>query len=343
MWSICVSEWQCIYSYGSSMNKTNIANLNIPADQLERIGRWLNANPRKALFVILLLLMLKSGFAIEYINISQSYLPGALAFPIPSGYYSSGIGNIILFNMFGMDSTIEWISLHVFLITIALLFLSFLCLRSRYSVVLFLVCVSAPATYTLLHTIGKYDPFTYAGASLLGLFTVGPTGVLGVLIMALGNPEMALVTSFCLAILSRCREFGYLKRTAYQCASVTILYFLTIKVWHVTNGLVADRALMLPVFLLRSISNWITDPLNYFWSLGGVAWLLYICFGLRFRGRNRLMFCLSGIAVPLLMTLITTDGPRVFSLLSLPVLLIASKKIIDNFIYLFIHKRFPPD
>ena len=124
MWSICVSEWQCIYSYGSSMNKTNIANLNIPADQLERIGRWLNANPRKALFVILLLLMLKSGFTIEYINISQSYLPGALAFPIPSGYYSSGIGNIILFNMFGMDSTIEWISLHVFLITIALLFLS---------------------------------------------------------------------------------------------------------------------------------------------------------------------------------------------------------------------------
>ncbi|MEI8082398.1 MAG: hypothetical protein WCI74_11190 [Actinomycetes bacterium] len=191
---------------------------------LAGIGRsWMGLSALVQCALVVALLLVKNGVDIELRNVQEAYIPGLQAFPKPTGYFSSSLGNTALAYALGADSTVKWVALHVVLVAAALVLALVMATRTSIAVRsdTLLLLASATAAAAVMISIGKYDPLTFLGGWTI-VMARGPwmSGV-GALVMALGNPEQAVVAGACLLVVSLAKEFAGWRRRAIWSLAVS--------------------------------------------------------------------------------------------------------------------------
>lgn len=289
-------------------------------------GRWwFNASLGLQVAFLASVLLIKNGLSLEIPNARDAYIPAQLALPAPSGYFSASLGNLVLARVLSVDTLREWMLLHGALVVLALFMAALLASRSLIAPrpVLLIVLVSSVAFATLFQTIGKYDPVTLIGACLFALARTCPAAALGAAVMVLGNPEQAILATLCLVILSLAPDFREWARRAWVGLAVTTIMWVPIQLWMLDGG-VDSRLRSLDYFLGLSFGNFLRAPNIAVWSWLGVGWLIVLSLIWATSGRTRLALVVSILAVPVAATMVTADGARVYGLIALPALTVAS-------------------
>lgn len=216
--------------------------------------------------------------------------------------------------------------LHVVLIAICLILGTSFALRKQdlNRTTALVVIFSATATVTLLQSVGNYDPITYIGCLVLIFGRHKITWAAGALILALGNPEQAILCSVSLVILSQSQIFSAYRQKAVLSLLVSFIVWLVVMGWMFAYGVRENRLGLLPYFAGLAFENFLSNPPAHIWSWYGPAWILVISLMLSLCGRTRWILFVSLIALPGVATVITVDGARVFGILSFPVLLVTS-------------------
>lgn len=289
-----------------------------------RVGTWwLRSTFHFQMIFVCTFFFLKNGIVTESDNVKNVYLPSALALPDATSYWSASVGNQIIARIFQIENVTSWIFLHSVLIIMAIISCA-LYVKSEKEIprgFLLLVLASLPASVTLVATVGKYDVLTYIGAFLISIPEGRLLPLVGVLIMALGNPEQTIMAMICLIVLSSIPKFEPLKETAIWGLAIAMTWYTLIQIWMISTGVVGNRITMLPLFLTTSISNFMVSPLSSIWSWYGVLWLVIILIFVNSKRQTRIRIFLSVVAIPGFCTLVTADGARVFSLIVAPAIL----------------------
>ncbi|MEZ5117533.1 MAG: hypothetical protein R2737_14830 [Candidatus Nanopelagicales bacterium] len=261
----------------------------------------------------------------DYVDAEDSYLPAALAFPRPIDWFSGSVGNLTLARIIGVDTPRSWIQLHVVLVAAAIAAGLILASRARLTdrATTVLVLFSATATPALLWSVGRYDPLTYVGACLIVLVPSRSSAVLGALVMALGNPEQAVVACAALLILSGASAFRDWRRVALTALATSGTVWLAVQLWLSLNGVGRSRLTVLPEYLGASLHRAMDNPATFAWSWLGVGWLLVLALLVVSPGWSRLWIGASVIGLPALATVLTLDGARVYGMAVLPAYLVA--------------------
>jgi hypothetical protein len=270
--------------------------------------------------------LIKNGFNAEVGNIQDAYLPASQALPKPTGYFSASLGNLILAKIFKINSVESWIILHLIILIITFAIILWIVYRSTQTdqSILILMIFSLTSFSTLPGSIGKYDVITFFGGVLLVLSTKTSTSVLAISIMALGNPEQAILASVCLFVLSLNKVFDFCKSKAKLSMSVSILIYLVIQGWMLSNSMVSNRITLIPYYLNLSISNFVNSPLNTLWFWMGIGWITILTVIFYFDGKERMKILGSLILIPATATILTVDGARVYGLIILPSFMVVS-------------------
>lgn len=293
---------------------------------LERLGgRWTRLGWPMGALVVVLLLVLKNGITVETFNVRNLYVPGVIAFPEASGYYSASVGDVLLAKVLGATTVNTWVALHVVLVLVALIVAVLLVVRSDLAPpgALLLVLAGSSAATVMVGTVGKYDPLMFLGGVMLVLGRRGIVSYLGAVLMALGNPEQAIVACLCLLILTGIEEFKAWRRVALVSFALTAGIWVVIQLWMAQSG-VEGRVTLLPFFLFMSFQHFFLNPTGSICSWLGIGWLVVLGLTVTMRGRARIIMLVSLVLVPMLVTVITADGARVYGLTVLPAFLLAA-------------------
>ena len=228
--------------------------------------------------LVVALLLVKNGVDIELRNVQEAYIPGLQAFPKPTGCFSSSLGNTALAYALGADSTVKWVALHVVLVAAALVLALVMATRTSIAVRsdTLLLLASATAAAAVMISIGKYDPLTFLGGWTI-VMARGPwmSGV-GALVMALGNPEQAVVAGACLLVVSLAKEFAGWRRRAIWSLAVSLFVLGAIQLWFIASVFHSSRLSMVPYFLGDSIASFVTSLDTELWSWFGAGWFLVL-------------------------------------------------------------------
>jgi len=292
------------------------------ADSLGK--KLLRANPALLFLLLFLTLLAKTGIHVETANIAGSYLPTAQNFPKLTAYFSASIGDNLLAKILHVTTVAQWIYLHILLIGIcfATIYMTSLKFGKGASNAFMIYMFSLSATASLLMTIGKYDPITFIGATILASGSSSAQLILGSAIMCLGNPEMSVVAALLTKAISYDRDFRHLKHSSNILLTTTIIYCLAINMLLIQSGVQRSRATLIPFYALQSLVSVVQNPLRYTYFLYGITWIvLLIALHLLIRNSGSVRPMLLGgfIAIPLVFTFITADGTRVFSLITMPI------------------------
>jgi hypothetical protein len=296
------------------------------------LWRLVCSMPIFAQFAILLaLLLLKNGWNFEDENIERAYLPAAKALPLPDSYVSSSLGNLIIARLLGIESVYSWQLLHLSLIFLAFTIIVWHASRSSRKTTFVLVLIfSAPATSSVLNSIGKYDVFTYLGGYLLVASTKKRYVVTGSLLIALGNPEQAVFCSLCLFLLSISKRYRTWRISSLYSIAIAVLCWIFIQTWMLSQGVWSNRISIFPVFLEKSLGNFFSDFLGNIWSWHGLLWLPLLTLILIVDRRTKITLLTVLIVIPGSLSITTADGFRVASLVSFPILMIVVSDLLQN-------------
>ncbi len=301
------------------------APIGLAFSSLRRLGRlWLSAPWPAVAALASVFLIVKNGVTVVEGNITNFYLPAALALPLPKGYYSGSLGNLLIARAMGVEDSPTWIWLHVGLVVMTVVIGLALAFKTRLASgnIVVLLLLMAPGINVLFGSIGIYDPITVLGALLLILSNRLPWRVLGAFLMALGNPEQALLAAVCLLILTYFDELRSWRTTAILACGIAGGWCLVVQVWLAAGG-AGSRLVVLPYLLGQSLTNLFNNPGFWIWSWLGCGWLVVLAVAFSCRGRNRAVAVAALILVPMITTELTADGARVFGIIVLPGFLVA--------------------
>jgi hypothetical protein len=302
-------------------------------DTMESLGRRYCALPAWAVASALsVVILVKAGMVAETANIRDAYLPAAEALPAPSGYFSASVGNLVIGRVLGATSVPSWVVLHAVLVALAMgtAYVSVSRGAARppnYGLLLAAIMAGAAG---LTVTIGKYDPLTFAGAFLLACSPGWRLAAVGALLMALGNPEQAVVASACLLVLTFASPYAHRRTRAWLGVGASAITLTLVHVWFLVFGQYGNRATALPGWLLKSLEQRWSEGVAGVWSWYGVGWLLVAAVLMWLRGRERWLAGASLVLIPMLVTLVTVDGARVFALCALPAFLVAVAGVLSD-------------
>lgn len=293
---------------------------------LSRVGDfWLRRSYFQQIALVLVLLLAKNAFDIELRNIQEAYLPGAQEFPQAVGYFSASFGQVIIAYGLGVTTTTQWVVLHAVLIAVSLGVAFYLISKAdpeRRSFMI-LVLASATATPSLFISIGKYDVITYLGAVILALARTLPGAAVGAFIMASGNPEQAIVAGGALFVLSLAQEFRQLRVRGLLAALVAAAAWLGVQVWFRSSEMTSGRLELIPEYMNESITRLLASPGTSVWAWMNTGWFFVFLFILCASRSSVKWLLLALVGIPGVVTVITADGGRVFSLVALPAFLSA--------------------
>lgn len=197
------------------------------------ISNFLKLSNIKFTLLLTVLIVLKNGvhpIGAEWIN--WVYLASA-NFPKATNYMSNSVLPMYISSLLEYPShLIWWISFTL----LTILFYIFLFIRIKdiyglnYKIAL-LSFLTFPFTYTPLYYIGHYDLFTIFGALLAGLTRKKTIVILGVCFAAGANPEQALVTSLCIALLSIGTKSKWHRFVAMVWFSFSVLSLVLLKLF----------------------------------------------------------------------------------------------------------------
>jgi hypothetical protein len=305
----------------SSIQRTN----NKIFSTFSEIGKkFLQLSLISKILILTLLLIIKTDINILSANIRGAYLPAANSLPIPLGYFSESLGNLILVRIFQISDERSWILLHI-LILIGFLLVVILILNSNkiFDNGLFLLIIfTTPALSAVLQTIGSYDSVTFFGSLLFVLLKSKIGTVLAAFTMVLGNPEQALIAFLCVFVLTFIPNFKDWRLRSVIAIFTSTLFWFIIQIWMWINNVKATRFTLIPHFIDLAVAKFWSDPAGSVWSYFGIFWLIALYIFFIFSGRNRKLLFTSLIFVPLVATLLTADGSRVFALISFSTLFI---------------------
>lgn len=293
----------------------------------EIIGsRYLNFSFLATVFILLLINLIKSDMNILNENIKAAYLPAANQLPRPLGYFSESLGNLILARIFRISDEQGWVILHFVIIFLVISIVSFI-IYSKKTLnrrLMVLIIFSTPAFPSMLQTIGSYDVFTFFGCALFVLLESKIGTFVATLIMVLGNPEQSILVFICVFILSLIPSFQDWRKKSIIGICTSIPLWMLIQIWMLIELVPATRLILIPNFIDLAIMKFWSDPLLNLWSYFGVYWIAIFIINSYFNGKERKHFLISLVIIPLIATLITADGQRVFALISFPILTITS-------------------
>ena len=304
----------------------------------EKIGnRYSNFSFLAKVSILLMINLIKNDINILSANIKAAYLPAANHLPRPLGYFSESLGNLILARIFRISDEQGWVILHFVIIFLVLGIVSYILHSKKYlnRKIMLLIIFSTPALPSMLQTIGSYDIFTFLGCALFILLESKIGTFIAAFIMVLGNPEQSILVFTCVFILSLIPNFREWREKAITGISTSISIWILIQIWMFAEHVPATRLTLIPNFIDLAIMKFWSDPMLNLWSYFGVYWIAIFIFNSYFSGKERKLFLISLLLIPLIATLITADGRRVFALISFPALTITS--------YQFWNKKIRPE
>jgi hypothetical protein len=296
-----------------------------------RISRFFNqGNFAVVAMALVLLTAIRSGIRIAY-NL-DIYRADSLAFPKIDAYYKSSLIMPITTKLFGLDSSSKWITFYGLVTAFTILFVSFLVFRlnATHNTRLLLALVLFSQLQVIMFTeLGKFDLFLILGSIILIFGKSLPTQLIGALAITMGNFEQSIVLLGALALfsISTDNQLSF-KRYAFIGATAVAFQFFALNAaynsWSAVGG--------------DSRFNWLTG--NWFrffkanlaslptliYSGYGACWLLivfYISKGST--TKNKLIHFSCLILIPLVLTLTTFDGTRIWVIISAPLLLVVIK------------------
>jgi len=293
-----------------------------------RISRFFNlGNYVVVAFIIFFLTTVRSGIRIAY-NL-DIYRADSLAFPKIGAYYKSSLIMPITTKLFHLDSLPKWITFHVLITILTLLIVAYLIFRlhaTHNTRLLIALVLFSQLQVVMLTELGKFDLYLIFGSILLILNKSIPIQFLGALTIAMGNFEQAIVLLGTLALfsLSTDNQLSF-KRYASIGTSAVMFQFLALNTaygsWSAEGG--DSRLNWLTNNWWRFIKANVASLPTLIYSGYGACWILiaiYISKGSTVRNRLINFMCL--ILIPLIMTLITFDGTRIWVIISAPLLLV---------------------
>lgn len=275
-------------------------------------GRWIERLPRWLVSIVVLgLILIRDGLH-TFVPRFDTELASVQAFPKPLTYMSWSWGNLAVAKALRVDTTWQWLALHLVLVVIALV-LPLVLLRRlpRGPYDLFAVAWGLlPVVGSVLMWVGMYDVMTLIGAELVALGGRWWLEAIGAVIMSSGNPEQAMVASLALLCLSAVSIMRTKRRAGMIALGVTVATYVLGKLLIVAPGVTSRSGyLRSPIAGVEII---IKDWPGSVWGWYGVLWIVVAGTFIALRGRDRLMLVVGLIVVPALATLVTYDWSRVF-------------------------------
>lgn len=288
--------------------------------------KFLNLNLITKVVILFTVVILKNDVNVLTSNIKGAYLPAANALPMPLGYFSESLGNLILVRIFQISTVDAWIILHT-LIILTFLILLVLILRkidSNGQGILLLLIFTTPGLSAVLQTIGSYDSFTFFGGVLFVILN-SPLGTFfATLMMTLGNPEQAILAFLALYVLTCIPNFEDYRKRCNIALSFSLIFWFIIQCWMFFNDVPTTRIILIPNFIDLAVKKFWNNPMGAAWSYLGIFWFVVLFCLFHFAKRYRKYFLTSIIFIPLFATLLTADGPRVYALINVPALFVST-------------------
>lgn len=227
---------------------------------------------------------------------------------------------------FDISNETQWLMVHV-VATCVFLIALFIVIRrdgvSRGRLLMVSIILGPPVTLVLTE-VGRYDVFFLMGA--LGVAFGGPiVGPLSASLMFFSDFEQALVVALCVVVMSFATELNFPRRNVLR-SLVFGGMVSTLVVWLVLGSQEAHDSRWNALWRNLEgavLANLRSLPLLVFGSLG-VMWLPYITTLSLVRERTTVFLITMGsFGLPMLLTLTTLDGTRVFTCISfLPLLIL---------------------
>lgn len=266
-------------------------------------------------------------------------------FPEAKYYVSESFGPLLLGKLLNLNTDFKWSTLYL-ITTLSFIFVVNIWVIREFKIkgilILGLFSIS-PYAINLLIAIGHYDLFTIIGWTLYSYAVYKNKSKFrkcALLLAISGNPEQALLSSAGLFLLSL-RSYQLKERNKFKTDLIlTLIIFAVVQIWLIFFG-AGGRVLLVILYLAKSTTFFAQMFPNSFTSLYGIFWPFVIFYILKEPNiRSKTINFISLIALPLFATIIAVDGTRVFSCISLPILLkILSDSDIHKFFDLILSKK----
>lgn len=290
-------------------------------------------NPYVLWFVLLLLVLFKTGFRSSSLGVSVNFIPPMTEMPIASSQFQSGFGPFWIAYLLKIDTTQSWIVMTslVFFLAVGLV-VPLAKRRFPGNVQLAIVLVAAlPVLSTQLSWIGMYDPFIFLGLLIWGLGKSRLAWLLGGFIAASANPEQVLVAAVLATLITYTMGFKTMRTQASLLLLASILTFAISQFWFLLSDNSASRAGSISDLLEPSLYGFSMNWPFFIWGIFGSLWLIVLLVVTALRTKTMMVTSLLLlIGVPLIAGSLTLDGFRVLALVALPVTMILIGFFVDS-------------
>lgn len=307
------------------------------------ISNFLKLSNTKFTLLITVLIILKNGVhPIGTDWIDWVYLASA-NFPEATNYLSNSVFPMYISRLIEYPTYLIW---WVIFTLLTILFYIFLSIKikniygSNYKIAL-LSFLIFPFTYIPLYYIGHYDLLTIFGAILAGLTRKKTIVVLGVCFAAGANPEQALVTSICVALLSigtRSKWHRFVAIVWFSC-SVLSLAMLRLFVGKPSTGNRIESIIgQIDSVFFNSLG--LTHILIF--SVFSSGWVVLYILGFQEVSKTRNIMVISAVVIiPASLAILILDHTRVGVAVSALPLIIFLKHYLTPEFFNLLNSRYP--
>lgn len=226
---------------------------------LNKIGtKILNINIQIFVFLLVTLQILKSGIRVPY---SEFILIQIEKFPIPVEFHG-GLSLLMpgLAKIFGVDNRVEYVLMSLFIGLICVYGLYYyLANYVKLGLLPLTILVFSPISASMLGTFSLHDPIFILGAAFAANFRNNSLSLIGVVLMSLAHPEASLVSITIALILTSTTNLKFLRKKILSLLLVSMLIFLSLRVWAFSNEINISRFEVLPDYLKSSTLNYLSN------------------------------------------------------------------------------------
>ena len=133
---------------------------------------------------------------IRRLGVHESFVEALDEFPNISAYWRTSLLPLVTAKALGVDSTLDWVVLHLVVTVLLIIGVAFVLLRrfdGETASVMFGLFLIGPIGTILLGGIGFYDVWVIGGAALIVLGKSTPLRILGAITLLGGNFELGCV------------------------------------------------------------------------------------------------------------------------------------------------------
>ena len=277
------------------------------------ISSFLKLSNIKFTLLLTVLIILKNGIhPIGTDWIEWVYLASA-NFPEATNYLSNSVLPMYISSLLEYPTHLIWWVIFT-LLTVSFYIFLFIRIKVIYGLnykIALLCFLTFPFTYTPLYYIGHYDLLTIFGAILAGLTRRKTFVILGVCFAAGANPEQALVTSLCVALLSIGTKLKWHRFVAIVWFSCSVLSLAMLRLF-VGQPDTGNRIEIITGQIESVFLNSLGLIHILIFSVFGSGWIVLYLLGFREVSKTRNFIVISAVAIiPVTFAILILDHTRV--------------------------------